>query len=240
MFCIYCGGPVDREKMACRDCGKAVGSLVGGNSFQLAMEALSGNGETVRSQTCGSDRVREEVGALRRQMLTLRDKRVFPMLLLCSLLSLLAVLCSAVLLVNTAAIRRQVESEPEAPKNDTGAPVITIQPQDCMASMLGLTTASFRIEATGDGLQFTWEKYDPEKKEWNVISADDERFEITSEENKSVLRMTGEDPDYTGTYICCIRDADGAEVLFSRPVILSNIFSDSQPTAAPVGGNDDG
>ena len=42
MFCKFCGGKIDRQIMACADCGKAVGSLEGGVGFW----DLAGKGET--------------------------------------------------------------------------------------------------------------------------------------------------------------------------------------------------
>ena len=261
MYCKFCGNEIDRKSMKCTACGRPVGPLSGGTGFtdsiRQRQEQPSPPEKDERLQKLleASRRVEKDVKTLPKKL-----DIILVAVAVCVLISFISLLSTSIFsganrrmlkelslscetFINDAELRLgNIEARLAQGSQDgfaadgsssyTAAFSIDKNPESELNMPLGETMLTFVCRASGENLQFSWERYSQANNNWEKITDGDPLFSVSSSENESRLTVVNSSPEHEGTYICVITDSSGVEH-YSAPAQIS-VESEDTANAGPV------
>ena len=94
------------------------------------------------------------------------------------------------------------------------------------------TNVAFICRASGDGLKFSWIKYDPSQNTWIEVKEDNPLFKVDSSANETSLSIINASDEHEGTYLCVIEDQNG-HYYYSSPAQISLAIDSVQSSTVP-------
>lgn len=245
MFCKFCGSHIDQKTMRCEKCGKEAGLLEGGIGFWDVANGKEKIPNRAASPMEGPKTDEKQIPAQKKRKSTVRAIVMMVMLAVSIFLGIASLVAinglkerneelanSVALLIRRTEMQEAEKSVMESSQtnpNDlasdetlTGSEpnviAITKNPESDVLRTLEPRKLLFKLEASGEGLNFQWEKRSEETEEWEKVNEDQFDASVEQEEGLYIAKLAlgdnlnGVDENkFYGVFRCVVSDSEGRQ-----------------------------